>query len=88
MRLSKENKSGMLGLALVFPSFLLLLGVVIIPIILSIQESLMNEQGGYDFSHYIALFTDEVMRSNIMYTLQVTIVSTVLVLAISYGVAV
>lgn len=87
MRLSKEKKSGILGLALVFPSFLLLLGVVIIPIIYSIQESLQNEQGGYDLSHYVALFTDEVMRSNIWYTLKVTIVSTILVLAISYGVA-
>ncbi|MGG1657841.1 ABC transporter permease [Brevibacillus sp. NRS-1366] len=87
MKLSKEKKSGILGLALVFPSFLLLLGVVIVPIFFSTKESLLNEQGGYDFSHYTALFSDEVMRLNIWYTLKVTIISTVLVLAISYGVA-
>jgi putative spermidine/putrescine transport system permease protein len=85
--MSKQMKSGILGLALVFPSFFLLLGVVILPILIAFQESFLNEQGGYDLTNYITLFTDEVMRSNIWYTLQVTVVSTILILIISYGMA-
>ncbi|WP_025693149.1 ABC transporter permease [Paenibacillus zanthoxyli] len=84
----KEAKMGIFGLCLVIPSFLLLSVIVITPIILSFFESLRNESGGYDLSRYVYLFTDEGMRANIVFTLQVTIVSCVIVLAVSYALAV
>ncbi|KRF43883.1 ABC transporter permease [Paenibacillus sp. Soil787] len=85
--MSKQMKMGILGLLLVIPSFLLLFVTVVIPIIISFKESLTNKSGGYDLSNYTYLFTDKLMRSNIIFTLEVTIVSVILVLIISYALA-
>lgn len=86
--MSRSFKTGMLGLILVIPSFLVLFVIVVIPIILSVVESLQNDKGGFDFSRYVFLFTDQVTRSNIVFTLKITIISVVLVLAVSYTIAV
>lgn len=80
-------KMGIFGLLLVIPSFLLLFVTVVIPIIISFKESLTNKSGGYDLSNYTYLFTDKLMRSNIIFTLEVTIVSVIFVLIISYALA-
>lgn len=85
--MKKSVKMGMLGLALVIPSFLLLFATVVVPILVSFKESLTNEEGGYDLSNYKYLFTDKLMRSNIVFTLEVTAISVVLVLIISYALA-
>ncbi|AJY74046.1 ABC transporter permease [Paenibacillus beijingensis] len=85
--MSKQVKRGILGLLMVFPSFLLLVVIVVIPIIISFKESLTNKTGGYDLSNYAYLFTDKLMRSNILFTLKVTIISVILVLIISYALA-
>ncbi|MDQ0874738.1 putative spermidine/putrescine transport system permease protein [Paenibacillus sp. V4I3] len=85
--MSKQMKMGILGLLLVIPSFLLLFVTVVIPIIISFKESLTNKSGGYDLSNYTYLFTDKLMRSNIIFTLEVTIISVILVLIISYALA-
>ncbi|MGO4272074.1 ABC transporter permease [Paenibacillus sp. TAF58] len=85
--MSKQTKMGILGLLLVIPSFLLLFVTVVIPIIISLKESFTNKSGGYDLSNYTYLFTDKLMRSNILFTLEVTIVSVILVLIISYALA-
>jgi putative spermidine/putrescine transport system permease protein len=85
--MSKQMKMGILGLLLVIPSFLLLFVTVVIPIIISFKESLTNKSGGYDLSNYTYLFTNKLMRSNIIFTLEVTIVSVILVLIISYALA-
>jgi putative spermidine/putrescine transport system permease protein len=82
--MKKQVKMGILGLLLVIPSFLLLFVTVVIPIIISFKESLTNKSGGYDLSNYMYLFTDKQMRSNIIFTLEVTIISVILVLIISY----
>lgn len=86
--MSKNVKMGMFGLLLVLPSFLLLCLVVIFPIVLAVLESLKNDQGGFDLSRYVYLFTDSVSRKNIWFTLKVTLVSVALVLLISYALAV
>jgi ABC-type spermidine/putrescine transport system permease subunit I len=85
--MSKQMKMGILGLILVIPSFLLLFVTVVIPIIISFKESFTNKSGGYDLSNYTYLFTDKLMRSNIIFTLEVTIISVILVLIISYALA-
>ncbi|KIL38549.1 ABC transporter permease [Gordoniibacillus kamchatkensis] len=86
--MSKQVKMGMLGLALVIPSFLVLFVIVVIPIVISLLESFKDKNGRYSFVNYEHLFTDKLMRSNIIFTLEVTIVSVVLVLIISYALAV
>ncbi|QYR19079.1 ABC transporter permease [Paenibacillus sp. sptzw28] len=86
--MNKNVKTGILGLLLVIPSFLILFAVVIVPIFLAFVESFKNDSGGYDLSHYIYIFTDKVMRSNVIYTLKITVISVILVLASSYALAV
>ncbi|MDP4098135.1 ABC transporter permease subunit [Paenibacillus sp. P96] len=87
--MSSSFKRGMLGLLLVIPSFLILLVVVIIPILYAIRESLIDENGtGFGLANYIRLFTDGAMRKNVLYTLNLTLVSTLLTLVISYAMAV
>jgi putative spermidine/putrescine transport system permease protein len=85
--MSKQMKMGLLGLLLVIPSFLVLFVIVVIPIFISFKESLTNKSGGYDLSNYTYLFTDKLMRSNIIFTLEVTVISVILVLVISYALA-
>jgi ABC-type spermidine/putrescine transport system permease subunit I len=86
--MKKELKMGILGLLLVIPSFLVLFVIVVIPIILSFIESLKNKSGSFDLSNYQGLFTDKLMLSNIIFTLKVTIISVILVMLISYALAV
>ncbi|MET3849537.1 ABC transporter permease subunit [Paenibacillus sp. OAE614] len=86
--MSKSFKRGILGISMVLPSFLVLVLIVVIPIISSLRESLKNDNGGYDLSNYTYLFTDKLMRSNIIFTLEITFVSSILVLLISYSLAV
>ncbi len=87
--MSSSTRRGILGLALVIPSFLILLVVVIIPILYAVKESLIDQRGtGYGLANYIRLFTEPAMRKNIIYTINVTLVSTALTLVISYALAI
>lgn len=86
--MSKKTKQAITGLAMVLPSFAVLLFVVIIPIIQSLIMSLSNGEGGYDLSRYQMLFTDKGMRANIIFTLRITLISCVLVLLVSYALAI
>lgn len=83
----KEVKQAIAGLIMVSPSFVLLLVIVVIPIVQSFVSSLANDSGGYDLSRYQFLFTDKGMRSNIIFTLKVTLISCALVLLVSYSLA-
>lgn len=86
--MNKQLKQGIFGLALVIPAFLLLCFVVIVPIILAINESLMDDSGNYTFQYYVQLFTDKVMSANIVFTLKLTIISVIAVVLIGYALAV
>ncbi|SDK51257.1 MULTISPECIES: ABC transporter permease [unclassified Paenibacillus] len=86
--MSKEARQSITGLAMVLPSFAILLIVVIIPIVQSFIMSLSNGSGGYDLSRYTYLFTDKGMRSNIVFTLRVTAITCVAVILISYTLAI
>ncbi|WP_413371854.1 ABC transporter permease [Paenibacillus taichungensis] len=86
--MSKEARQSITGLAMVLPSFAILLIVVIIPIVQSFIMSLSNGSGGYDLSRYTYLFTDKGMRSNIVFTLGVTAITCVAVILVSYTLAI
>lgn len=86
--MSKERKQAIAGLAMVIPSFAILLIVVIIPIFQSLFMSLSNGEGGYDLSRYQLLFTDKGLRSNILFTLRITLITCAIVLLISYALAI
>ncbi|WP_010277296.1 ABC transporter permease [Paenibacillus senegalensis] len=86
--MSKEWKQTVAGLTMVIPSFAILLIVVIIPIFQSVFMSLSNGEGGYDLSRYQMLFTDKGLRNNIIFTLRITLITCVIVLLISYTLAI
>jgi ABC-type spermidine/putrescine transport system permease subunit I len=85
---SRGAKRSALGLAMVIPSFLLLLFMIVVPILTSIKESLTGNDGGFSWDNYKYLFTDPGMKANILYTLNLTVVSSVIVLVIAYMLAV
>ncbi|KAA8786934.1 putative spermidine/putrescine transport system permease protein [Paenibacillus sp. 4624] len=86
--MSKEIRQSITGIAMVLPSFAILLIVVIIPIIQSFIMSLSNDAGGYDLSRYTFLFTDKGMRDNIVFTLRITVITCIVVMLISYSLAI
>ncbi|MDT0122993.1 ABC transporter permease subunit [Paenibacillus sp. RRE4] len=86
--MSKELRQSITGIAMVLPSFAILLIVVIIPIIQSFIMSLSNDSGGYDLSRYMYLFTDKGMRDNIVFTLRITVITCIVVMLISYSLAI
>ncbi|WP_416825317.1 ABC transporter permease [Ectobacillus polymachus] len=77
----------MVGMAMVMPSFLILLFLVIYPVFLSIKESFTGANNAFSFENYVYLFTDPSMVSNIKFTLMITVISTILVLGLAYGLA-
>lgn len=86
--LSKRFRTGALGLSLVLPSFLILVALVIIPIIGAVITSLQTDAGTFTFKYYRLMFSDPVMRSDILFTIKVTLFSTVGTLIFSYPLAV
>lgn len=70
---------------MVIPSFLILLLVVVIPIVLAVLESFKEDDTGvFTLSNYTFLFTDDFMLRNIGFTLSLTVVSMVIVIFVSY----
>ncbi|TVY01891.1 ABC transporter permease [Paenibacillus cremeus] len=80
----KQKQHNVLGIAMVIPSFLILLLVVIIPIILAVQESFLDDAGALTWSNYTFLFEDKFMRRNISFTLSLTIMSMIFIMLVSY----
>ncbi|WP_310186781.1 ABC transporter permease subunit [Bacillus sp. 3255] len=83
-----NKQRNLLGIAMVIPSFLILLLVVVIPILLAVQESFKDDNtGSFTLSNYVFLFTDPFMQRNISFTLSLTIVSMIIVIVVSYMLA-
>ncbi|MFR8166160.1 MAG: ABC transporter permease subunit [Enterocloster sp.] len=73
---------------LILPSLIILAGVVFYPIAASLLRSFQLEEGGWGLDNYIYFFTDPIQRKNILYTLQIVIVTVVLAIGISYFLAI
>lgn len=86
--MNKKVKRSVLGLTMVFPSFLTLILLVVIPVSISVMESFKDEKGQFSFENYIYLFTEPLMIKNIEHTLFVTVISSVFVLFVSYAIAI
>ncbi len=65
---------------LILPSLIVLAGVVFYPIATSFLRSFQLEEGGYGLDNYLYFFTDRIKRDNIIYTLEVVIITVVLVI--------
>ena len=64
------------------------MGVVFYPIAASLLRSFQLEEGGWGLDNYVYFFTDKIQRNNIIYTLQVVIITVVLAIGISYFLAI
>ena len=80
--------SGLLPYLMVFPSAILMLVVVFYPIISSIRKSFFQDNGEIGLENYLYFFTDQIQRSNMIYTLRIVIVTVLLDIVISYILAV
>ena len=59
--MKKSLNQGVVGIAMVMPSFLILLVLVVYPVILSVIESFTGETGEFSLEHYTYLFTEPFM---------------------------
>ena len=76
-----------LGIAMVMPSFLSLLILVILPVFISFKESFTNSNGQFSFANYRYVLTEQMMINNMKHTIIVTLISSLFVLVISYSLA-
>lgn len=83
-----KRKQSIVGIAMVMPSFLSLLLLVIWPVITSVKASLTLDDGTFSFEHYRYVLTEPMMLDNIKHTLIVTVLSSLLVLIVSYAIAI
>nr|WP_251037303.1 ABC transporter permease subunit [Paenibacillus albidus] len=86
--ISSQTKASITGLLMVIPSFALLVFTVIIPISLAVKESFLDTDRAFSLKNYTYLFTDKAMQSNLMFTLNLTLISTALTLLIGYLLAI
>ena len=70
---------------LIFPSLIILMGVVFYPIAASLLRSFQLEEGGWGLDNYVYFFTDKIQRNNIIYTLQVVIITVVLAIYLRFS---
>lgn len=83
-----KRKENALGIAMVLPSFISLVILVIWPVMISIKESFLNSDREFSFENYVYVFTEPMMINNIKHTLTVTFLSSIFVLIISYSIAI
>lgn len=73
---------------LILPSLILLAGAVFYPIAASLLRSFSLEEGGYGLDNYLYFFTDKIQRNNIIYTLEIVMITVIMAIAISYFLAI
>lgn len=80
-------REGVLGLALVAPPLLLLLVLIVIPALAAIVETLTSEGGGITLAHYAQVLGSRAVRTDIAFTVEVTLASVAAVFLLSYPIA-
>lgn len=68
----------------ILPAFSILALVVIYPIATALVRSFQLGDGTYGLDNYAYFFTNEIQRNNIIYTLQVVVITVVLAIGIAY----
>lgn len=73
---------------LILPSLIILAGAVFYPIAASLLRSFSLEEGGYGLDNYLYFFTDRIQRNNIIYTLEIVMITVIMAISISYFLAI
>ncbi|MDR2089423.1 MAG: ABC transporter permease [Clostridiales Family XIII bacterium] len=82
------KKEKLQGLAMVFPSFALMVAVVFVPIIEAVVTGFRDESGGFTLQNYRLIFTDPSYYKNIVYSLSVVLPTVGLNMLIAYPLAI
>ena len=69
---------------LITPAMIIIVSIVLIPIGLSVVNSFTVDGGGFGFDNYLYFFQDEIQRANIIYTLEVVVITVILCIGIAY----
>ncbi len=72
-------------IAMLAPSLLISLGVLVYPLLNTVVQSFKSpDTGKYTLKNYVYLFTDEISTASIVYTFWITVVTVIVTIAISY----
>lgn len=83
--MKKETSRQLTALAMVLPSFLIIVIIIAFPIVQSILISFQNaDTGGFSIANYYNLFADKSYLTNILYTLYIVGITVVLAIVLSY----
>lgn len=83
--MKRETYRKLMGIAMVLPSFLIIVIVIAFPIVQSVFISFQNpDTGGYTFANYHSLFANKNYLDNIIYTLNIVILTVLIAIVISY----
>lgn len=78
-----EKKQKIVGLAMTLPSFLAILLFIAYPIVQTVVTSFQDKNGRWTMGNYIRIFYDGVTVTNIIYTLEIVLVTVLLSCAVS-----
>ena len=86
---ANKLKKNVLAYLMVAPAVLLISVIVAYPILNTILRSFQSGQddGGYTLEHYLYFFTDKIARANTLYTLGIVVITVMLSIVISFGLA-
>ena len=78
-------KTNLFIIAMLAPSLLISLGVLVYPLLNTVVQSFKSpDTGKYTLENYVYLFTDEISTASIVYTFWITVVTVIVTIAISY----
>jgi len=78
-------KTNLFIVAMLAPSLLISLGVLVYPLLNTVVQSFKSpDTGKYTLENYVYLFTDEISTASIVYTFLITVVTVIVTIAISY----
>ncbi len=78
-------KTNLFIVAMLAPSLLISLGVLVYPLLNTVVQSFKSpDTGKYTLENYVYLFTDEISTASIVYTFWITVVTVIVTIAISY----
>lgn len=82
--LKKNIVNKFIGIGLVLPSIFIIIVVITIPIIQSVLLSFQSKDGKYSLENYVHLFSDRSSVNNIIYTLNIVIITVIFTIIFAY----
>lgn len=85
--MTEPRRQGALGLALVLPPLLVLVFLIIVPAVSAVIDTLRPPAAGWALTNYAQVFGSRVLRSDIRFSIVVTLVAVAVTVCLSYPLA-